>query len=213
MTTRASAFSSLFQDVGITLFLFAHWVLVGFFVDAAGNGEALRIGAAIYLPVVTSIITLFLLWQSYIKVGQKNTAKENPETLLGLWCEVLNVVQSFGLLFNMSRVLALPKENSFHENTFLHNLGDSIYESSMVQFGVGYVAAAPTTLAERAVTFCTAYCGGLLFVNMFLISTIFGRRFWASLPAEKEPMLSQAAAPVQAMMHNWRLDSVVAARA
>lgn len=201
-------------DVGLTLFQLAHAILVGYFVDAAGNGETLKKGVAIYLPCIHFAIVSYLLWQQYVKVGQKDGAKKNPETLLGLWCEVLNVVFAFGALFNCARVWALPSTDPFHANPFLHNLADSVYESSMVQFGVGYVAAAPTTLFERLVTFLTAYVGGLLFVNMFLLNVLFGRRFWASVPEEKEPLvIPSAPPPVQAVIENWRLNSLVAARA
>lgn len=213
MSYRGSAWMSTLWDLGLTLFQLAHAILVGYFVDAAGNGEALQKGVAIYLPCIHFAIVGYLLWSTYVRVGQKDSAKKNPETLLGIWSEVINVVLAFGVLFNCARVWALPESNDFHKNPFLHNLADSCYESSMVQFGVGYVAAAPTTLIERLVTFLTAYVGGLLFVNIFLINVIFSRRFWASLPEEKEKLIPSAPVPVQAAIENWRLSSIVAARA
>lgn len=211
-TTRSSAFMATLWDAGLTLFQLLHAILVGFFVDQAGNGEALKKGAALYLPLIHFAIVSYLLWTTYMKIGTKDGAKKNPETLIGIWLEIVNIVLAFGVLFNAARVWGLPSENEFHLNPFLHNLADSVYESSMVQFGVGYVAAAPTTLVERLVTFLTAYVGGLLFVNILLLNVVFGRRFWASLPEEKEKLLPSAPAPVQAAI-DWQLRSIVAARA
>jgi hypothetical protein len=160
MSARNAAWMGTVWDVGLTAFQLCHAILIGYFVDAAGNGESLKKGVAIYLPCIHFAIACFLLWQNYVKVGTKGAARKNPETLLGLWCEVINVVLAFGCLFNCARVWALPSTDPFNSNPFLHNLADSVYESSMVQFGVGYVAAAPTTLLERLVTFLTAYVGG-----------------------------------------------------
>lgn len=123
------------MDVGLTLFQLAHLCLVGFFVDAAGGGESLRIGAAIYLPIIHGAICLYLLWDAYIKIGKKGAAAKNPETLIGIWCEVINVVMFFGVLYNFSRVVFLPSGNPIHTTSFLDNLLISIYDSSMVQGG------------------------------------------------------------------------------
>lgn len=49
---------------------------------------------------------------------------------------------------------------------------------ALVMHGVGWAARAPTTLAERAVAWATAIVGGTGVVNVFLISTLLGRRAW-----------------------------------
>lgn len=213
MNARSSAFMNTLQDVGVTLFLFAHWTLVAFFVDAAGNGETLRMGASIYLAVITSAVTLFLLWQSYTKLGTKNAGQRNPETILGLWCEILNIVQSFGMLFLMARVLSLDSTHVFNSRSFLHNAANSAFEMSTTMGGVGYVAEPPVTLAERTVAFLSIYIGGVLFMNMFILSALFGRRTWFNVPEEREPMIPSAPAPVQAIIDNWKLNSIISAKA
>lgn len=214
MSARSRAWSGALMDIGLTLFQLLHLCLIGFFVDAAGGGETLRIGAAIYLPIIHGAIVLYLLWDAYIKIGKKGAAAKNPETLLGIWCEVINVVMFFGVLYNFSRVVFLPSGNPIHTTSFLDNLLISVYESSMVQAGIGFVSTSPTTAAERIVTFLTAQVGGVLFVNIFLLNVIFSRRYWASLPEEKEPLVVPSAPPpVQAAIENWKLNSLVAARA
>ena len=170
-------------------------------------------GASIYLAVITSTVTLFLLWQSYMKIGQKDAAKKNPETLIGLWTEILNIVQSFGMLFLMARVLSLDKTHAFNSRSFLHNAANSAFEMSTTMGGVGYVAEPPETLAERTVAFLSIYVGGVLFMNMLLLNILFGRRFWANVPEEQAPMIPSAPPPVQAVVENWKLNSIVSSRA
>ena len=135
MSARSRAWSNALMDIGLTLFQLAHFCLVGFFVDAAGGGETLRMGAAIYLPVIHGAIVSYLLWNAYIKIGKKGAAAKNPETLIGIWCEVINVIMFFGVLYNFSRVVFLPSGNPIHTTSFLDNLLISVYDSSMVQGG------------------------------------------------------------------------------
>lgn len=211
--TRMSAWMDTAWDVGLTLFQLLHAILAGFLVDAAGNGETLKKAVAIYLPVVHGAIVGFLLWQTYMKVGEKAAAKKNPETLIGIWAEVLNVTLFFGVLYNCARVWSRPSTDPIHANPFLDELFISIYDSSTVQAGIGFVSTSPSTAFEYITTWLSAFVGGILFINLFLINVIFSRRFWASIPEEKEALIPSAPAPVKAAMENWKLTSVVAARA
>jgi predicted secreted protein len=222
MSPRDRAVSGTLLDLGVTLFQLAHIILVSFFVDAAGNGETLRIAVSIYLPSIHSAITIFLLFNAYATLGTKNGAKKNPETLLSLICEVFNVVMMFGLFYNLARNLSLPSTDPFFLNSYLHNSAESIFECSMVQAGVGTINSSPNTLSERIVLFCAAYLGGVLLVNMFLLNVLFGRRFWASLPDEKEQerqLIPSAPPPpmkqkiANAVAANWKLESIIASKA
>jgi len=214
MSARNAALMGTLWDVGLFLFQLAHALLVGFFVDAAGNGETLRKGVAIYLPSIHGAIVLYLLWQSYMKIGTKNAARKNPETLFGIFAEILNVTMFFGTLYNCARIWSKDSTDPFHQAKFLDTLLISVYDSSTVQAGIGFVSTTPTSTFEYIATFLSAYIGGVLFVNLMLINLIFSRRWWASIPEEKEPlMIPSAPAPVQALLEKWSLNSVVAARA
>jgi hypothetical protein len=213
MSYRGAAWMGTLWDIGLTLFQLAHLILVGFFVDAAGNGDALRKGVAIYLPFIHGAIVTYLLWSTYVKMGQKGAMKKNPETVFGIFAEVLNVTMFFGVLYNCARVWSKDSADPFHQAKFLDNLLISTYDSATVQAGIGFVSTTPTTAFEYIATFLSAYCGGVLFVNMMLINLVFGRRHWASLPEEKEKLLPSAPAPVQAAIDNWKLNSIVSARA
>ena len=79
--------------------------------------------------------------------------------------------------------------------------------------GIGFVSTTPTSTFEYIVTFLTAYLGGVLAINLMLINTVLGRRFWATAPEEEKMLIPSAPAPVQALLEKWSLNSVVAARA
>jgi len=199
-------------DAGLTLFQLLHAILVGYFVDAAGNGESLAKGVAIYLPLIHFAIVSYLLFQTYMKIGTKDGAKKNPETLLGIWCEIVNVMLAFGTLYNCARVWSKPSTDPFHQAKFLDNLLISVYDSSTVQAGIGFVSTTPTSAFEYIATWLSAYVGGLLFVNVMLLNTILGRRFWASIPEQEPLIIPSAPRPTQAAI-DWQIRSIVAARA
>ena len=135
MSARNAALMGTLWDVGLFLFQLAHALLVGFFVDAAGNGETLKKGVAIYLPCIHGSIVLYLLWMSYMKIGTKNAARKNPETLFGIFSEILNITLFFGVLYNCARVWSKPSTDPFHQAKFLDSMLIAIYDSSMIQAG------------------------------------------------------------------------------
>ena len=213
MSPRTKAWMATVWDVGLTLFQLAHLLVVGYFVDAAGNGETLKKVISIYLPCVHFAIVSYLLWQTYMKIGAKGSQRKNPETIFGIFAEILNVTMFFGVLYNCARVWSKPSTDPFHQARFLDNLLISCYDSATVQAGIGFVSTTPTAPFEYIATFLSAYFGGLLFVNLMLINIVFGRRFWASVPEAEPLIVPSAPAPVQAAIEKWSLNTVVSTRA
>lgn len=177
------AAAGLASDTGRALVVFAQWTILGFVVDVGLDGATdWRKGTVVWLAVSTFAINAYGLLKSYAALGERGLRPENQETIFGLFMEVITLMQAFGIAWCCARLFSLEKLTTygkpFHEQTFLAQLGNSIFEMSLVQAGVGWAATPPTTMAEKTVAWLAATVGGILVVNLFLVSVVLGRRGW-----------------------------------
>ena len=174
----------LFVDTGVTLGLFLNWVVVALIVDHAADGEG-RKGASLYLAISSLVVNFAALYRSFSGIGDNEYARNHPETVLGLFFELVSLAQGWGCAFCAARVWSLDSTAAFHADPFLHQLGNSIFEMSLVQSGTGWAADPPYTLAERAVAWAAAYIGGILVMNIFIVSVVLSRRgWWVGVPVQ-----------------------------
>lgn len=179
----SSAFDGFVADAVRACFVFAQWTILGVVVDAAMSGTtAARKGMVLYLFFSTWAVNIYSLSKSYLALGRANRGDEYTETIFGLWFEIITLMQAFGISWCLSRIFTLEPLTTygqpFWDQSFLSQLGNSIFEMSLVQAGVGWAATPPTTLGEKAVAWLTATVGGILTVNLFLVSVVLGRRGW-----------------------------------
>ena len=77
---------------------------------------------------------------------------------------------------------------------------------------VGWAAEAPVIVGERIAAWCAAYLGGVLGVNLFLVSLVFGRRGWWNFKPEERAyeMLGAPALgnPGMQRVGEWQLHSL-----
>ena len=154
-----------------------HWLIAGLIVDLAKLDGAHR-GVSLYLGISTVAVNFVLLARSFLLLGDARPGQNHPETVLGLWFEIVSQAQGWGLAFCAAREWSLESTDPFFDDPFLHKAANSVFEMSLVQAGVGWAAAAPYTLAERTVSWCAAYIGGIFTVNLFLVSIVMARRGW-----------------------------------
>jgi len=177
------AFIGLVVDTARSMFVFAQWTILGTLVDRAmGGTTTARKVAVVYLFVSTWAMNLYSLGRSYMALGRGGRGSEYTETILGLFFEIVTIMQGFGISWCLVRIFTLDGMTTygqpFWDQTFLSQLGNSIFEMSLVLAGVGWAATPPTTLGEKLVAWLTATVGGILIVNLFLVSVVMGRRGW-----------------------------------
>jgi len=170
-------------DVAKALFVFAQWTVLGFIVDVGLGGDVdWRKGVTVVLLFTTWSINIYSLTRSYMALGRTNLGSDYAETIPGLFLEIVTLMQAFGVLWCFARLFALDHSTAegrvFWDQSFLSQLGNSIFEMSLVVAGVGWAATPPTTLAEKVVAWLTASVGGILVMNLFLVSVVLGRRGW-----------------------------------
>lgn len=175
--------TDLLVDLAKALFVFAQWTVLGFIVDVGLGGDVdWRKGVVVFLLISTWSVNIYSLTRSYTALGRTNLGPEYTETLPGLFLEIVTLMQAFGILWCFARLFALDQSTAqgqaFWAESFLSQLGNSIFEMSLVMAGVGWAATQPTTLAEKVVAWLTASVGGILVVNLFLVSVVLGRRGW-----------------------------------
>jgi hypothetical protein len=145
-------------------------------------------------------------------ITRKGTSEEHPETVLGLFFEIVSLAQAWGALFCAARVWSLEVDNPFNTKPFLNNIADSVFQMSLVQSGVGWTGQAPRTLAECITVWCTAYVGGMLCVNLFLVSLVFGRRGWWNFTSDEPTYatigLRASQQPAMVRAGEWQLRSL-----
>ena len=156
--------------------VFLQWIIVSLVVDGGSGDIGTRKTASLYLTFSTFVALFYRMYQSFLWLGNPNAPSES---LLGLFWEIVNLTQLWGVSFCAARTWSLPEANPFHNNTFLHNNADSIFEMGLVQAGVGWAAAFPQTISERVVAWFAAYIGGVLATNMFIVSIVLeNRAYW-----------------------------------
>ena len=163
-------------DFSVLVAVFLQWLILSLAIDAAGGDVGARKGASLYLGLSTLAVNAYQLYTSFRWIG-KPTAP--PESVVGLFCEIVNLTQGWGTAFCAARTWSLPAGNPFHDVSFLQQNADSIFEMGLVQAGVGWAAAFPITFSERVVAWMAAYVGGIFAMNMFLISIVLTKRgYW-----------------------------------
>ena len=193
-------------DVAVAVGMFVHWLAVAVIVDSAGATQSTRKGVSLWLAFSSLAVSGYRVFSSFRLLGtpREHTA---PETIIGLFSEIVSLSETWGLCFLAARTWALPSDSNFHERTFIANTADSVFEMSLVQAGVGWAAAAPTTFAERIVAWATAYIGGVLVTNLYLLSVVLSRRGWWIPPQGPDGPVETAEAVAA-----WKFESLAAAR-
>jgi hypothetical protein len=174
---RFYLFAAFWLDLGHCLGILIQWIVAALIVDL-GKFDGAHMGVSLYLAVSTLGVNFYRLARSFSALGDTRPGQNNPETVLGLWLEIVAQAQGWGLAFCAARQWSLDSTDAFFNDPFLHKIANSVFEMSLVQAGVGWAAAAPYTLAERTVAWCAAYIGGIFTVNLFLVSIVMARRGW-----------------------------------
>ena len=147
---------------------------------AAPDSLAARKGVSIYVALFSLAVNGHSFGRSVSFLGG---ADAPPESIFGLFAEILNLTQLWGTAYAAARYWSLPDAHPHMSHSLLHAESESIFEMSLVQAGVGWSSEAPVTLIERLVAWLTAYVGGLLFTNMFLLSIVMNQRgYWKKAP-------------------------------
>lgn len=157
--------------------VFLNWLVVSLVVDAAApNDLAARAGASVYISVFSVVANAWSFGRSVSFLGSPDPP---PESIFGLFAEIVNLTQAWGALYTTARYWSLKDDHAHMARSLLHTTSTSIFEMGLVQAGVGWASEPPTTASERAVAWAAAYLGGVLATNMFLLSIVMGRRgFW-----------------------------------
>lgn len=178
----------LYKDLFFSILVLANWVLTGLVADyIAFDDKRTKQGLSIWVAVFSVGVNALSFVRSFSLIGSPNAP---PETLIGLWSEVVNLTQMWGALFCLARYFSLADTHTFFQHGLLNNVGESVWEMGFVQAGVGYVAVTPTTFGERMVAWLAAYVGGVFASSMFFASVVLGRRaHWERPKPEEKPLI------------------------
>ena len=166
----------LWKDVGLFALVFAHWTVVSAIVDMSTNDVQARRGVAIWIFVFAAIINGTSLTRSWMFWGSGNGP---PETTVGLFFEIVNLSQLWGSMYVVACYFshdAKIDDLSIFNRTLLELEFESFVEMSFVSAGVGFVSLFPETVLDKVVAWLAAYVGGILCVNMFLLSIVMSRQ-------------------------------------
>ena len=195
--------TELLKDVGLLVLVFVNWTVTCAVTDAVTDSIATRRACAAYTAAFASLINAWSVANSWMYLGSGNAPRE---TIRGVFCEICNLTQAWGALFAAARYFSLPEDNPFFANSLMHAQSESLFEMSLVQSGTGWAATVPTTALERIVAWATAYIGGVLCTNMFLLSVVLSRRgYWEkAAPATRAPAVGASTAEyVQMQRLGW----------
>ena len=176
--SRQSRLRSLFSDIGLFLLVFLHWILTSVIVDATTNDIETKKRVSVWIFVFSALVNAFSISRSWMFLG---TGRGPPETIVGIFFEIVNLVQIWGSAFAMSRYYSRDPEVDIEwfNATLLNSEFVSFVEMSLVSGGVGFTTFLPETIFERLVTWLASYVGGVLCTNIFLLSVVLSRRgFW-----------------------------------
>ena len=178
VASRQSRVRSLFSDIGLFLLVFLHWILTSVIVDATTNDVETKKRVSVWIFVFSALVNGFSISRSWMFLG---SGKGPPETIIGIFFEIVNLVQIWGSAFAMSRYYSRDPEVDIEwfNATLLNSEFVSFVEMSLVSGGVGFTTFLPETMFERLVTWLASYVGGVLCTNIFLLSVVLSRRgFW-----------------------------------
>jgi len=168
----------LLKDVGLFALVLFHWTIVSAIVDVSSDDFEVRKGVSVWIFVFATIVNGLSIAQSWMFLG---TGRGPSETIIGLFFEVINLTHVWGSFFAVSRYYSRdPNVDAvFYNQTLLAVEFESFVEMGLVNAGVGFTSILPETVFERVVTWLAAFVGGILCVNMFLLSVVLSRRgFW-----------------------------------
>jgi hypothetical protein len=168
----------LLKDVGLFALVLFHWTIVSAIVDASSEDVEVRKGVSIWIFVFATLVNGFSISRSWMFLGSN---RGPPETIIGLFFEVINLTHVWGSAFAVSRFYSRDPvvDVLFFNQTLLAVEFESWVEMGLVNAGVGFTSLLPETVFERVVTWLAAFVGGMLITNMFLISVVLTRRgFW-----------------------------------
>jgi len=202
MKRAVDYFPGAWLDVAVAVGLFVYWLTVGLITDAVDASLSARKGISLGLALSCLGVSGYRIYGSFQLLGTP-AEKSAPETIIGVFSEIVSLTETWGVCFAAARTWSLPEGHEFHSRTFLTYNADSVFEMGLVQAGVGWAAAAPITFSERAVAWCAAYIGGVLITNLYLLSIVVSRRGWWSLPQEPARPLDTAGA-----VGAWKFDSL-----
>ena len=202
MSRLSFYFLGAYLDVAIALLLFINWLTVALIVDAIGGERAARVGASVWLSISSLSVSTVSFYYSFRKLGTPDEKRSAPETVLGIFAEIVAWTETWGVLFTAARTWSLDDDNPWHQDPFLHNTANSVFEMGLVQAGVGWASIyPPVTFAERVVAWAAAYVGGVLVMNLYLLSIVVGQRGWWTTQ-DSGPVATGSAAT------QWRFESL-----
>tara|TARA_B110000971_G_scaffold221385_1_gene268304 strand:- start:1360 stop:1968 length:609 start_codon:yes stop_codon:yes gene_type:complete len=169
--------NGLLKDIGLFALVLLHWTIVSAIVDASTNNVDVRKGVSVWIFVFAAIVNGISITRSWLFLGSNNGP---PETIVGLFFEIVNLTNVWGSAFAVSRYFSRDREvDLIFNQTLLAVEFESFVEMGLVNAGVGFTSLLPETVFERVVTWLAALVGGVLVTSMFLLSVVLSRRgFW-----------------------------------
>lgn len=199
-------------EVILTLVCGFLWIGACFLSDQFELQLAVEKWVVLIVAAIVNAYTWYKIYSTTRRIGSDDAAQKNPETVLSIFAHVLNVMQSFGLLLATAQYFSRQETDAMFASSLLDNTASAVLNSALVQSGVGLVDLTPKTVLEKIVIWLTAYVGGILVVNIFLITVLFTRRAWfnqdTAQTGEKQPIMPSSAEV--ASVSDWSLRSVVA---
>ena len=184
----------LLKDAALLVSVFVNWLAAAAIADAFSPGLVAKRAVSAWISAFTLGVNAYSLVRSASFLGKPNAP---PESIPGLFFEIVNLTQVWGTLFAVARYFSLPDGHDFYERSLLRVVSESIFEMSLVQAGVGWAAEVPVTVLERLVAWMAAYIGGVLCTNLFLLSVVLGSRGrWDHPMAEAEAASARARVPL-----------------
>jgi len=166
----------LLKDISLFALVLIHWTTVSAIVDASTDNVDVKKGVSVWIFVFAALINGISITRSWMFLG---TGQGPPETIVGLFFEVVNLTNVWGSLFAVSRYFSRDATDLIFNQTLLGVEFESFVEMGLVNAGVGFTSLIPETVFERMVTWLAALVGGVLITSMFLLSVVLSRRgFW-----------------------------------
>ena len=175
---------SMLSDIGLFLLVFLHWIVTSVIVDASTHDIETKKRVSVWIFVFAALVNGFSISRSWMFLG---SGKGPSETIIGIFFEIVNLVQIWGSAFAMSRYYSRDPDIDveWFNSTLLNAEFVSFVEMSLVSGGVGFTTLLPETMFELLVTWFASYVGGVLCTNIFLLSVVLSRRgFWERSDAE-----------------------------
>ena len=120
----------LLQDGGLLAVVLVNWLVTCAAADTAAPSLLAKQLVSVYISVVALSVNAFSLFRSAQFVGKPS---EPPESVIGLFAEIVNLTQLWGALFATARYFSLPENHAFHSESMIMSISNSIFEMSLVQ--------------------------------------------------------------------------------